>query len=239
MDEDGPHETLERRGIDLGRPGTKSQAHHGRSDLWRRSEGARGQRQQSFDICRQGGLQGQGAVAVSTGSRHQPVGDLLLQHHRCVKKLPSLVGMAQKAKEYRRRDVVRKIPGDPHGARFIPQQPGDIDVEEIRGDEVNVVRYACGQRRGQVAVDFDGDDTPDTRGERARQCATTRANLEERLVRRRGDDLNQLVDPGGFEEVLAETTARPERSPVTVRSRRRQPSRPASIALRFPRSLPH
>ena len=128
-------------------------------------------------------MQGQGAVAVSPGRRHQPVGDLLLQHHRCVQKLPALVCMAQEAKQYRRRDVVRKVPNHAQWSRFIPQQRGEVDLQEIRDDEVNVVRYAGGQCRGQVPVDFDGNDPADAWGQRARQCAMTRSDLEERFIR--------------------------------------------------------
>jgi hypothetical protein len=75
---------------------------------------------------------------------------------------------------------------------------------------VNIRRDLRRERRRQVAVDLDGNDAGDVGRERTGQGAATGADLEKGIAVRRPERGNQLVDPGWFEKVLAESLARPE-----------------------------
>ena len=90
----------------------------------------------------------------------------------------------------RRGDVVGQVAGDANGRSALArrEQLGDREID-ARG---NRPRRPCtfggarvAKRGREIAIDLDGDDRAGARGQRARQRAAARADLEERLVRLR------------------------------------------------------
>jgi hypothetical protein len=86
----------------------------------------------------------------------------------------------------------------------------EVHVEEIASDDLNIRRDLPREIGREVAVNLDGDDAGDVWRERACQSAATGADFEKGIAGRRLERGNQLVDPGWFEKVLAESLARPE-----------------------------
>ena len=85
-------------------------------------------------------------------------------------RVPSF-GVAEQAKEDRRRNVVGKIPDDPQRLPLSSQRIVEVDVEEIARDHADVGGHARRQGGREIAVDFHCDDPRDTRG----KCAGQRA----------------------------------------------------------------
>jgi hypothetical protein len=143
-----------------------------------------------------------------------------------------------------RRRVVGQIADHAHGKPFVGQQRVEVHVEEVRRDDLNVIRHPGWQGGREIAVDLNGDETAHAR----RQCGGQRAppgtNFEKRVTGGRLDRANELVHPGRFEEMLAEalpgggTLDARGRAVTPSRRRPRRAARRASSAPRFPQFPP-
>ena len=107
-------------------------------------------------------------------------------------------------REYRRTDVVRKISRE-HGRA----PPGEIQVEHVGLDQFQAGAEPLAQVRGQVRIQFDGDNPAGAFEQRSGQGAAPGANLNrEGLLRpaHRGGDA--FENRFAYEKVLAEFSAR-------------------------------
>ena len=158
-------------------------------------------------------LNRQRTVVSAAGCRHNPIRDLALHHQRRVAKQPSLVCGVEQTKQNWRCDVVGKVADDSNGRVLALKQLRKVDVKEIGLNEPHVRRNTRRKRRGEIAIEFDGDDLARMLRQRGSQRTAARTDLDEGLVACGCDRRYQPRDPGWFEEVLTESLPSPrERS---------------------------
>ena len=191
-------------------------------DLRRRPEGARRQGEQAGAVGVEAEHDRQGAVVAGSRDGDHPIGDLALEHHDGVGDPAGRPRERQDSQQDGGRQVVRQVADDAHGSVAGRQDLGVAELEEVAADDGQLRRRALGQRRGQIAVDFDGANDGTGAEQRPRQRAEAGTDLDERFAgdRRHGGD--QLGRPRGLEEMLAEALAGPvpRRLGVFVRRRR-------------------
>ena len=161
---------------------------HGRVDLGRRPKRPGRQAQYALDVGHELHLDRQRAVVSAAGCRHNPIRDLALHHQRRVAKQPSLVCGVEQTKQNRRCDVVGKVADDSNGRVLALKQLREIDVKEIGLNETHVRRNTRRKRRGEVAIDFDGDDLAahaPPAGQSARRGPDRSRGMSRRCVARR------------------------------------------------------
>jgi hypothetical protein len=79
------------------------------------------------------------------------------------------------------------------------------DLEEIAVNHREIRRRARPQLSCEIPVDFEPEDVCRAGGERSGQRATAGPDFKKRLVSRRRNRGNQLVDPGALEKMLTES----------------------------------
>ena len=196
---------------------TEPQADDRGRDFRGRTERPRGEREQPLDVSRQCRLNGQRPILAASWSRGEAIGHLALEHEgRVAQPTPARRGLEQPEQDWRR-DVVRKVADDTHRTRFSAKQFFEVEFQEIGEDHVHVRRRPGAERRGEVAIDFNRNDAADTGGERVGKGASSRADLEDRVVRVELQQRRESCDPRRIQEMLPEPLAR---------TRIRPPSRP-------------
>ena len=93
----------------------------------------------------------------------------------------------------------------------------DVCFQDVGGNHRHVARQAAGQIADEIAIDLDGEHRRTGGGERKRQRALARSNLQKDVAWFWPDRLDDLLRPGVGEKVLAKALARPvatERTPA-------------------------
>src|SRR5690606_32030927 len=119
----------------------------------------------------------------------------------------------------------------------------NVGLEHVAGHDGDVARHLFGKLGDQVAVDLDGEDGSARGGQRQRQRAASRPDLEKHVSRLWIDGLHDAPRPGGGEKVLSETATRPGRGAMNRRWRRprrrlRAHDSPSSVSTAMYRSSP-
>src|SRR5262245_19832469 len=167
-----------------------------RVDLRRWTKCAGRKNQETFNAGAMLNEDGQQSVITRARARRHAIRDLALQHHGRIGERVAAAGQVDELEQDWRRDVVRKVPGDPYrvpGSGFRVPRSWFVHFEEIAFDDRDVGRDGLPQAGGEIAIDFVRDHGPRACGERTRQRAAARADLDERLVRAWIDEAHDLV----------------------------------------------
>src|SRR5437867_12803094 len=160
---------------------------------------------------------GKDTVVLRAGLGEQTVGDLALKHYGRVDEGQAGVMERNQLEQNRRRDVVREIPRRPNPVAAVPtirDQGSGISggFEKIAVDNRDVGHRRGAKVCGEITVDFVRKHGFRARGQRARQGAAARSNLEKKIVRLWIDGMNNFVDPRALEKILTEALSRADHS---------------------------
>ena len=199
---DDPFENPRIADIDGAR--SKAQSNHRGGDLRRRSKRAGRKGQKVFNVGGQRDLNGQRAIFLPSGRRHEPVGHFFLQHQRGVAEDPAVISAFEQREQDGGGHVVGKVSRDAHGLLFVAQRAFQIQFEDVRLDDTEIRDMFADERGRQIAIDLHSYDASRSRCQRAGQRSAAGSDFEEGFMSRGFDGVDELGDPDRLEEVLAE-----------------------------------
>src|SRR6185503_13060847 len=103
------------------------------------------------------------------------------------------VGSLDQLEQDWRRDVVRKVTGDPNGTWL--KDSGQVQRQKVSDDDLDVRRELRFERGREVTIDFDGGQVRDAGGQPERQRPGPGADLQKTIPGLGSDCLHELVSP--------------------------------------------
>src|SRR5204862_56390 len=204
--------------------------------LGRRPERARRHAQRHARVAVDLGQHRQASVDLAAGRRGHALGHLALEHER---HLVDRGARLDERHEDGLADAVREVADDEDAAAGRRREARVAPATRVRLDDLDP-REARAQSRDERRVDLERDDAPRAPRELAREGPLARPDLDDQVVRARGDEVHDRAGEARVaQEVLPERAA-PTQRPVfwrawrSARSARWTLWTSASVAARSP-----